>query len=472
MAVIPASYFDNLIAIAPTFEALSGVKVRFEKVPPGQIRQKAMLDLSSKTATYATSATDPMYYPLYVSNKWIEPLDRYLYDSALTDSAWFNYNDIFKAWRDANSYEGKPYAVPYDGEVTVQVYRKDLYDAKGLKPADTLDEFLKNAAALNDPANRMYGMALRGFAGAGQNMYIYPSLFKEFGGNGSAARRSSSTHPRRSVRSTGTSTPKPKYAPPAVRNWNWPDIADAFSQGTLGCYIDAHSSAAVLMNPEKSKVIGKMAFARWPKGPTGKRVTSIWNWGFPINAALSEKQKRATWLFIQWAASAETQARTSWKFAGPAKRSGINRASLWKSPEFLAMTKDIGPNFVEAALTSLEQDTDVDWRPRVPQWPAIGDTMAHGDPGRARRPEEVEGSARRGAGADRADREVKGSDTIFLCLSEKGVRSHPRRRHRKKGVGYSFPMLFGKECLIPSTKTRSQKKGSDTLFQCFSEKSV
>jgi multiple sugar transport system substrate-binding protein len=77
-----------------------------------------------------------------------------------------------------------------------------------------------------------------------------------------------------------------------------------------------------------------------------------------------------------WAASAETQARTSWKFAGPAKRTGLNRASLWKSPDFVAMTKDIGPNFVEAALTSLEHDTDVDWRPRVPQWPAIGDTMA------------------------------------------------------------------------------------------------
>src|SRR6185437_7229159 len=124
VAVIPASYFDNLIGLAPQFEALTGVKLRFEKVPPGQIRQKAMLDLSSKTATYATSATDPMYSPPYVSNKWIEPLDRYLSDAALTDAAWFNYDDIFKAWRDANSYEGKPYAVPYDGEVTVQVYRK------------------------------------------------------------------------------------------------------------------------------------------------------------------------------------------------------------------------------------------------------------------------------------------------------------------------------------------------------------
>src|SRR4029078_1258498 len=173
---------DNLIAIAPTFEALTGVKVRFEKVPPGQIRQKAMLDLSSKTATYATSATDPMYYPLYVSNKGIHPIDHYLNDASLTDQAWFANDDIFKAWRDANSYEGKPYAVPYDGEVTVQVYRKDLYDAKGLKAAATHHEFLKNAAAINDPGNRIYGMALRGFAGAGQNMYIYPSIFREFGG--------------------------------------------------------------------------------------------------------------------------------------------------------------------------------------------------------------------------------------------------------------------------------------------------
>src|SRR3954467_9880607 len=81
VAVIPATYFDNLIALAPQFQALTGINVRFEKVPPGQIRQKSILDLTSKTATYATSATDPMYYPLYAANKWVDPLDRYLGDS-------------------------------------------------------------------------------------------------------------------------------------------------------------------------------------------------------------------------------------------------------------------------------------------------------------------------------------------------------------------------------------------------------
>ena len=182
IAVIPASYFDNLGTLIPQFEALTGVKVRVEKVPPGQIRQKAMLDLSSKTRTYATHAADPMYYPLYVANKWVDPLDRYLSDSSLTDPAWFNYDDILKAWRDADSIDGKPYGIPYDGEVTVQVYRKDLYDQKGLKPAETFDELLSNAKALHDPANRVYGLALRGFAGAGQNMYIYPSLLRAFGG--------------------------------------------------------------------------------------------------------------------------------------------------------------------------------------------------------------------------------------------------------------------------------------------------
>ena len=89
-----------------------------------------------------------------------------------------------------------------------------------------------------------------------------------------------------------------KSAPTAAANWNWPDIADAFSQGTLASYIDAHSSASVVNNPEKSRSSARLPMRVGPKASSGKRVTSIWNWGFPINSALSEKKKKATWLFI------------------------------------------------------------------------------------------------------------------------------------------------------------------------------
>jgi multiple sugar transport system substrate-binding protein len=35
-----------------------------------------------------------------------------------------------------------------------------------------------------------------------------------------------------------------------------------------------------------------------------------------------------------------------------------------------------GHNFLDATTTSFEEDTDVEWRPRLPQWPAVGETMA------------------------------------------------------------------------------------------------
>jgi ABC-type glycerol-3-phosphate transport system substrate-binding protein len=376
VAVIPASYFDNLIAIAPQFEALTGISVRFEKIPPAQIRQKAVIDLTSKTGTYATHAADPMYYALYSANKWVEPLDRYVSDASLTDPAWFKLDDIIPAWRGANSVDGKLLGVPYDGEVTLQVYRKDLYEAKGLKAADDVQTFVSNAAAIHNPDQRIWGAALRGQAGAGQNIYIYSSIFREFGGDWFKDGKLPVNGPEAEAALGWYVDLMRKYAPAAAQNWNWPDIADAFSQGTIGTYIDAHSSASVVNNPEKSKVIGKVAYARWPKGPSGKRVTSIWNWGFPINAALPDKRKKATWLFIQWAASAETQARTSYRFSGPAKRSGVNRVSVWRDPDYIKQMQGFGDNFVEATLESLQSDTDVDWRPRVPQWPAIGDTLA------------------------------------------------------------------------------------------------
>ena len=106
----------------------------------------------------------------------------YLNDPKLTDKAWFRHEDIFEAWRKADMVDGRTYGIPYDGEMTVQIYRKDLYDAKGLKPAETLDDLVSNAKALHDPANRMWGFCLRGMPGAGQNMYIYPSILGAYGG--------------------------------------------------------------------------------------------------------------------------------------------------------------------------------------------------------------------------------------------------------------------------------------------------
>ncbi len=377
VAVIPANFFAGLLTFTPQFEALTGIKVSYESIPPGQIRNKTVLDLNTKAGAYSTHAADPMYYPLYVSNRWIEPLDQYIQDPSLTDPAWYDYEDIVPAWRSANSIDNKLYGVPFQGDATLQVYRTDLYDARGLKPAATFDEYVANAAALHDPANRVWGAALRGFPGPGQNMFIYPSIFRAFGGKWfDASGKVTVNGPDAEAALQWYADLDNKFAPKGVENWNWPDIADAFGQGTLASFIDGFASAPVLADPQKSKVVGKLGFARWPAGPSGKRVTALWNWGFPVNAAISPRAKRATWLYIAWATSRETMARMSYKMSGPTARDDVIRLSILKLPEYQKTLSAIGRDFLSASQHTIADDIDIDWRPRVPQWPLIGETMA------------------------------------------------------------------------------------------------
>jgi hypothetical protein len=56
-------------------------------------------------------------------------------------------------------------------------------------------------------------------------------------------------------------------------------------------------------------------------------------------------------------------------------RTGVNRISIWSDAQY---RKVIGftPDYADVVLTSLKEDTDPDWRPRVPQWPKIGEIMA------------------------------------------------------------------------------------------------
>lgn len=376
--VTPAHYFTKFRAVSLQFTELTGIKVDFEIIPPRENREKAVLDLGAKTGNYATHTADPMFLPLYETNHWIDPLDDYLNDPKLTDKNWFNVMDIVPLWRAADSVKGKLYGMPVEGEATIHIYRKDICEKLGIKPPETLDEFKEAAKKVNKFDGKMAGAALRGFRGAGQNVYIWPSLFLEFGGKWFDGQGKPQVNSEAGVKALEYYCDLlQNYGPPGVENMNWPEIMEAFAGGNIFQYIDANSTASIIEDKRKSKVAGLIGYQRWPKGPTGRRVTSIWNWTCPINAALSKKKKIATWLYLQWLASRPTQFSSAVYKETPEAvvRTGVNRVSIWSDPEY---RKVIGytPNYAEVVLRSIKEDTDADWRPRVPEWPKIGEAMA------------------------------------------------------------------------------------------------
>lgn len=376
--VTPAYYFGIFRQFTPEFTTLTGVTVNYDTIPPRENREKAVLDLGARTANYASHTADPMYLPLYVANKWIEPLDAYLNDPTLTDKQWFDPGDIVPLWLQANTVGGKLYGMPMEGETTIHIYRADVYKQAGLKLPETLEELREAGRKTHKPADKLYGLALRGFRGAGQNVYIWPSLFRAWGGQWFDASGNPAVNSEAGVKSLEWYVDVNRsFAPPGVENWNWPELMEAFAQGTLVQYVDGHLHAPILENPARSKVAGKVGYARWPKGPSGRRVTSIWNWAYPINAALPERKKKATWLYLVWLASRETQLRTATFKENPQSviRTGVNRLSLWNDAGYRKLIS-FTPDYADTVLASMKNDTDADWRPRVPQWPEIGEVMA------------------------------------------------------------------------------------------------
>jgi len=335
--VTPAHYFNKFRAITPEFTKLTGIKVTFDVIPPREMREKAVLDFAMGTGTYVSHTADPMYIPLYVVNKWVEPLDKYLNDPILTDLKWFDLEDIIPLWREADSVKDRLYGMPVEGEVTIHIYRADVYEKFGLAVPESFEELRITAQKTHQPEKNLAGIVLRGFRGAGQNMYIWPSIFRAWGGEWFDRNGRPSVNSKAGIEALEWYVDVLQHwSAPGVENWNWPEIMEAFAAGNVVQYIDANSTASVIEDPAKSKVAGKIGYHRWPKGPGGKRVTSIWNWTMPINSDISEQKKKATWLYIQWLASRPTQFTSALYKESPEAviRTGVNRVSIWQDPEY------------------------------------------------------------------------------------------------------------------------------------------
>src|SRR5450631_3242740 len=128
------------------------------------LRQRVTTDVSTGSGQFDLVFIGLYETPIFAKRGWLLPMEGLSSD--------YDLDDVFKSLRDGLSYEGKLYALPFYGESSFLMYRKDLFEQKGLKMPDqpTYDEVTKFAEALNDKAGGFYGIALRGQPGWGENM--------------------------------------------------------------------------------------------------------------------------------------------------------------------------------------------------------------------------------------------------------------------------------------------------------------
>ena len=294
------------------------------------LREKATTDAATHGGQYDVVTIGPLEAPIWARRGWLLPLDDKL-------SIAYQENDLLKPIRDAASYQGKLYALPFYAESSLTYYRRDLFRKAGLSmPAQpTYDDVARFARALNDPANGVYGICLRGKPGWGENMAYISTLVNTFGGRWFDEKwKPQLTSPEWRAAVSFYVKLLQEDGPPGGSSNGFNESLTLFENGRCGMWIDATVAAGTLYDAKQSKVADTVGFAPAPIAVTPRGAQWLWFWGLAIPS--SSKHPEAAVKFIEWATS-KGYIRLVAHQDGWAEIPPGTRRSTYEQPEYLAV---------------------------------------------------------------------------------------------------------------------------------------
>ncbi|MBK8022828.1 MAG: sugar ABC transporter substrate-binding protein [Chloroflexi bacterium] len=346
--LISHPFVDSLQPLVPEFEALTGITVTTEVLAEQPGFEKLLSDLSSRTGTYDVFMTSPLNNWQYASAGWVEPLDAYLENTALTSAA-YDVADFAPGIWGAGKWtlqpmsgvgEGQTWAVPINFETYLLAYRPSIFEARGLEVPTTYAELLEIAPQLaGEDANGqpVYGVITRfdkywdlPFLTFGTMLQSYGVEMIDAEGNLGICSPESIAATEDFIELITTASPQGAGA------FTWYDALQGFASGQYALSVfEADLFAPVYEDPEQSLVADDVGYAPAPLGPDGERASGAWIWQMSMNSASDSKE--AAWLFLEWLTSKETMVQTH--LGG-----NMNpvRDSAWENPDVAAMVESWG----------------------------------------------------------------------------------------------------------------------------------
>jgi multiple sugar transport system substrate-binding protein len=203
----------------------------------------------------------------------------------------------------ATGSDGKINVLPNNQDLFILFYNKDLLAQKGYTaPPKTYDELFTMAKALTDPSKQVYGFVGRGLKNA--NVVLFDNMLLGWD------QETVTQDGRKLLTDTPSAIDAATYyqkimrecGPPGNIGFNWNECQTTFMQGRAAMWWDGIGFSAPLLDKAKSKVVEKVGFAPVPAGPKAQYcATFIEGIGIPAGA----KNKKAAWLFLQWATGKE-----------------------------------------------------------------------------------------------------------------------------------------------------------------------
>ncbi|MGI8748035.1 MAG: extracellular solute-binding protein [Deinococcus sp.] len=270
----------------------AGITIKTVGIPFTSVYEKEKAEFVAGTGAYDLVIFYPSYIGDFAGNDYLEPLDAYTtkqpaatYDPKLSD--------VIKAYRELYlKWDNKLYALPYDGDVHVMYYRKDLFSnpaekaaykakyGKELAPPTTWTEWNQIATFFNRKAGqKLAGQILKsdfhGVAEYGQRGFSYAWFLDRFGSAGGLyfdkdmKPQINSPAGIRSLESMITSV---KASPKDVLGYGYEELKNAFLNGQVAMVVQWADVGKKAQDTQLSKVVGKVGFGLVPGTLVGGKV--------------------------------------------------------------------------------------------------------------------------------------------------------------------------------------------------------
>ncbi len=319
---------------AQYFTKKTGISVQFKVLPENDLRDTMNQDVSNQAGQYDVVSASNYETPFYAKNHWLMPLT-----SFISKDPSFDVNDILKPMRTSlQGPDGQLYAVPFYGESSFLMYRKDVFAKLHLTMPmhPTWSQVAALAAKANGAEPGMKGICLRGQPGWGEVFAPLTTVVNTFGGTWFTKGWQAQVDGAPFTQATNFYVNLVrKDGEPGAAESGFTECLNDMSQGKVAMWYDATSAAGSLEDPSASKVAGKVGYVFAPVDKTkysGWLYT--WAWGIEKTA----KNAGAAWKFISWASSKQYEDLVAQKQGWASVPNGT-RTSLYQNPAYQKAAK-------------------------------------------------------------------------------------------------------------------------------------
>jgi sorbitol/mannitol transport system substrate-binding protein len=342
IALVSNSQMTDAQKLAPEFEkANPGIKLKFIALSENQARAKITMSTAMGGSQFDVAMISNFETPQWAKDGWLRNLSEYA-----KNTPGYDENDFIPSLRDSLSYEGNMYSVPFYGESSFLMYRKDMFEKAGIavNPDPSYQPTWQEVAgwAKQLKTDDRAGICLRGKPGWGEILAPLDTVINTFGGRwfddkwnaqlNSPEVKNAVNFYVNTIKESGEL---------GASSTGFQECANLFGQGQTAMWYDATSAVSVLEDPKTyPDLVGKIGYL---PAPIAEKPNSGWLYTWALGIPKAAKNPDAAWKFISWMTSKDYMKLVGEKLGWARVPPGSRTSTYTDLPQYEAISKSYGP---------------------------------------------------------------------------------------------------------------------------------